>query len=459
MRSASFIAMFLGACSSGGASMPEHYAFEGRTGASSVAYDGQVFRNLLVGDLARYVDGLTERIDADGLTPARGAVTNDLGFYLSFDDAVGADLEHGLSLDPTPLQTTYRDVSSGKDLLGKLAGNDPVGQHADWSSEFAGWGTPGSTTPQALVDAWVDELDQLATDRGNGTLPTGPDGQPVDRVTLTADGRDLGQLLEKFLRGAVAFSQGTDDYLDDDEPGKGLLADHTEVVEGEAYTELEHQWDEGFGYFGAARSWPAHTLDQISDDRGVDGDGDGALDLLTEVSFGHAVNAAKRDRGAPASPDLVGRAWAGFAGGRALLDRTDGPLSDDELDELRAYRDEAVAAWEAVIAASVVHYINEVLVDTAAIGTDAYDFGDHAKHWSEAKGFALALQFNPRSPLDDATFQRLHVLLRDAPVLQDSPEAELASAMEDLREARALLGDAYEFDAINLGDADGQNGW
>jgi len=183
--------------------------------------------------------------------------------------------------------------------------------------------------------------------------------------------------------------------------------------------------------------------------------------VTAEVAWGHATAAAKRDLGsdAGAPTDLTGDAWRAFLKGRALIAGADGALTPAQLDALRASRDEVVRAWDAAIAASVVHYLNEVIVDTAAIGTDAYVFADHAKHWSEMKGFALALPFNPRSALTDDEQTALHELLRQAPVLADADPAGRAAYVADLLEARALLGSAYGFDPLNLGDDDGTNGW
>ena len=65
------------------------------------------------------------------------------------------------------------------------------------------------------------------------------------------------------------------------------------------------------------------------------------------------------------------------------------------MNELKAHRDAALSAWEKAIAATVVHYINDVIGDMEA---EDYSFYDHAKHWSEMKGFALSFQFNRRSP-------------------------------------------------------------
>lgn len=437
------------------------YAFAGRDGgADSVAYSGQIFRHLLIDEMKRYLGGLTQDLDEGDVIPAEGDIEDALDFYYRFDSSTSGSVELTVSTSPAAAQATWDGVSTDKDLTGKIAGNDSVTDHVDWSSEFQGW--DGASSPEALVEQWFALLDEAAVARANGTIPDDPEGDPVPAVFVTADGLDLQQLLEKFLRGAVAFSQGADDYLDDDVDGKGLLADHTTLVDGKPYTALEHQWDEGFGYFGAARDYPTWTLDEIADTGHRDSvEADGAIDLLTEACFGHSTNAAKRDRGSASSAptDFVGEAWEGFHQGRALIASVQGALSDDQLAALKAHRDQAVGAWEKAIASTVVHYINDTLQDMGDIGTDDYAFADHAKHWGELKGFALSLQFNPRSPLSKATFGELHDLIGDAPVLSDASASARDAYAADLRSARAMLGTAYGFDAANLGDDDGENGW
>ncbi|MEZ4316161.1 MAG: DUF4856 domain-containing protein [Myxococcota bacterium] len=439
----------------------DHYRFPSRGDASvdSVSYDGQVFRNLLIEDMKIHIGGLTSRLDG-GFFPAAGDVRGELEFYFEFDSATSGTLPIGF--DPgTAVQATYDDVSTEKDLVGKIAGNDAVGQHVDWSTGFVGWADPAVTTPESLVRHWFDTLDAQAVDWSIGTYPLDPSGAPVPAVYLTSDGRDLQQLLQKFLGGAVSFSQGADDYLDDDEPGKGLLSDHSVLEAGEPYTALEHAWDEGFGYFGAARAYPSFTDAVIASPGYADVDGDAVIDLHSEVCWGHSTNSAKRDLGAsPSAPtDLTADAWAGFWEGRALLASTSGALTPAELDTLRQHRNTALDAWEKAIGATIVHYVNDVLKDMGRFDTPDYVFADHAKHWSELKGFALALQFNPHSPVSDGDFATLHGLIGQAPVLPSADAPTRAAYAEDLRAARVLLGTAYGFDPANLGDADGQNGW
>jgi len=435
------------------------YSFESRfDDADSVSYGGQTFRQVLIGDMKTHLGGLTDRINT-GFFPAPGDVDAELDFYFSFDSTTSGTVPHLVSTDPAALQQTYDDLGSDKDLVGKIAGNDSTGQHRDWSTEFVGWNAAGVDTPESLVRHWFDEIDSAAVAWASGTIPLDPAGNPVPEVYVTADGLDLRQLLEKFLRGAVSFSQGTDDYMDDDIADKGLLSAHADAEDGKNYSALEHAWDEAFGYFGAARSYPDWTDDQIADDTYLDMNADSAIDLGKEMCFGHSLNAAKRDRGAVAATDFTADAWEGFYEGRALLAASDGELSTEDLAELQVWRDQAVLAWESAISSTVIHYINDVLQDMAAMDDGTYDFGTHAKHWSEMKGFALSFQFNPRSPMSQADLATLHDLLGDRPVLSDASPAAIDAHADDLRTARGLIGDAYGFDAANLGDADGLGGW
>jgi hypothetical protein len=286
-------------------------------------------------------------------------------------------------------------------------------------------------------------------------------------VYVTPRGHDLKQRIQKFLLMAVTFSQGTDDYLDDDVADKGLLSTNARE-DGKSFSTLGHAWDEAFGYFGAARDYLDYSDDEVaaadgrSDWQGMhDSDDDGAIDLRSKLNFGASVNCAKRDRGASAdaATDFSGDAMTAFLAGRTAILAAGDELTPEQLDGLRGHRDQAVQAWERAIAATVVHYINEVIVDTTAIGSADYLFTDHAKHWSEMKGFALGFQFNPRSPLDAATFAQLHQLMGDQPVLADAMQSERDAYLDDLRAARALLQQAYGFADANMGDSNGAGGW
>ncbi|MCO4761182.1 MAG: DUF4856 domain-containing protein [Myxococcales bacterium] len=441
---------------------PATYAFDSRFGdGAGVSYSGQTHRQVLMVELGTWIGGLTAEIDG-GKAMNKGDVEAGCDFYYAYDAAVGAEVVLAMTTTPGAKQTKFGQLSS-KNLKGKFAGNDPVGQHKDWKKDLVGW--PSQPAAEGLLRAWITELDDAAVQRSAGKAGKAPDGSDLKHVFVTEKGHDLQQLITKFLGVAVSFSQAADDYMDDSVEGKGLLADNTKPeAEGKGYTALEHAWDEAWGYFGAARDYADYTDHEIAGKSGRDGykhgyhdtDGDGKIDLLSEKNFGHSVNAAKRDRGAPT--DFTKAAFDAMVAGRHLITTAGGALSAAQLTELKSYRDAAVKAWESAIAATVVHYINEVLVDVHAMGTKDYDFYDAAKHWSELKGFALGFQFNPRSPLSAIDFAKLHKLIGAAPVLPPANAGTTAYAKK-LVEARALIAKAYGFETEWLGDDKGAGGW
>lgn len=420
------------------------YAFDSRfEDGSSVSYSGQIMRQALITEMKAYLDDLTDRIDGGDYTPASGEVESDLLFYFEFDSEVGGDLAL-MSVPDNSKQTTFNDISSGKNLIGKIAGNDSATDHRDWSAEFTGWAHPDVTSPESLVRHWISEIDAASVGRASGTIEG-------DAVYTTADGVNRQQLLQKFLTGAITFSQGADDYLDWSTEGKGLLADNTEAAEeGKAYSALEHAWDEGFGYFGANRTYGLMSATDIQAQGLQDADGNGMIDLTSEYVWGASLNAAKRDVGATIQTDMVGDAWLGFHGGRAIIADAAGALSADDMAALEEHALLAVGTWEMAVAATVIHYINNINGDLGAVGSDAYSFDDYAKHWGEAKGFALWFQFNPHSLMTHGDFTELHDLLgQTAPGYVPEGAGNQVTYINDLMAARDLICTTYAFEADN----------
>ena len=458
-----------GDASSSGGSTGTHYDFESRfqPGESSVSYSGQVARQVLISDLKDYIGGLTDRVDADSsLADAQGKIIASLDYYYRFDsDAYGAEALR-LTTDPAPLQETYADVSSGKNLISKLAGQDTATDHVDWSRSFSGWSDAtiaenggAIDSPAGLMEAFFETLEENAIARANGVSRLGPNGVMLP-IHVTVQGQDLQQLTQKFLLVAINFHQAADDYLDSDVDGKGLRSDNAEPdSEGAKYSSLEHGWDEAFGYFGAARNYADYSDDELAAEAGREGwsegyhdtNNDGRVDLNAEYNFGASTNAAKRDRGSAegSMTDFTAEAFDAFRAGRALITEANGALDATQMQRLEAHRDAVIITWEKALAATSIHYINDVLGDMEKFGSDDYDFLHHAKVWSELKGFALAFQFNPRSPLTDAQFAQLHQLIGDAPALPGADEATLNDYQQALLTARDLLRGAYGFSNEN----------
>jgi hypothetical protein len=444
------------------------------SGESSVAYSGQVARHVLLKELSNYIKG-------DFATDIANS-EDKIGLYydISSDDYenVWGSRELTLSAFEGAVQTTLTEISSShKNLKGKLAGNDEKGQYKDWNAENAldGWAglEAAQNTPTGLTEHLFTLLRENALEVQAGKAVT-THGVEVGKVYVTPEGVDLQQLIEKFLNGAVLFSQAADDYLDNDggKTTKGLLSDNLEFGD-KAYTALEHQWDEGFGYFGAARNYLSYSDDELAskvkDDESNgrlafngknDTNADGKFDCRAEYNWGNSTNAGQRDR--TGITDLSTQAFTAFYNGRKLLsDNAGTALTAEQMTELEGYATEARLAWEQAIVATSIHYINDVLdnddgdIDDIASGEYTQEqFYAFAKHWSEMKGFALNIQFNPVSPVvnvdrelntgsPSAQLVKLNELMGNAPVISGADAVQ--KYKDGLEEARNILRDAYDW--------------
>jgi hypothetical protein len=442
------------------------YKFESKliTGESSVGYTGQIARHALISELTSYIGaGLQADIDAN-LFADKQAVIDKLNSYFR---TTSNQYENNFSLNflSDTKQPFITDISSSaKNLVGKIAGNDATRMRKDWTDGTSFVGAGAGMTPETLVDAYFDQLADNAVD-ANIRLDEATNS-PITKVYVNTDGTDLKQLLQKFLLMSITYSQATDDYLDE-----GLAIDNVDPRgTGKADTALEHGFDEGFGYFGAARNYLEYTDKEIAgkvdaDDATTgridwngkhDTDGDGLFDLTSEVNLGSSANAAKRDIGSAsnANPtDFTKDAMEAFLAARKIInDNVGSVFTAEQTTALEAHRDIVVNAWEKAIAATVIHYINDLRSDLDKSGDD-YNYEDVAKHWSEMKGFALGLQFNPHSPITDAQFAEIHVHFGQKPVLLPFGSADrtaLTIYIADLEKARDILQEALGLDADNV---------
>ena len=451
--------------------------------SDSVSYTGQTARHLLISGMVDYMTAMTESgrtkaqyvTDLDFFMNGDGADTASTGFKLKGGAADGSDVDSA---------ATYGAVSSGKNLDGKIAGGNGEGSGETGKligNEFFGWsdGLSIGSLPINLVDLWIDQLATQASDGTSVVISTTGGNVTVTSVQYDQYGRNQRQLLQKFLLGAVTFSQGTNDYFQ--------AAFGTQIAEQEGsknYSAGEHNFDEAFGYYGAARDNNSYTDLEARAKSGRDGwkngyydtDANGLINPRSEFNFGNAQNCAKRDVGSDdnANPtDLSTEAMSAFLAGRQIISNAAnaGAMSAAEETALAGHVKSAALAWEKCIAATVVHYINDVTADMANYSAGSYadvgNFTNVAKHWSEMKGFALGLQFSPFSPFRDTAvtavslsdLKTLLTDLGDAPMLADGSQAGVAASDRDtaltayiakLSTARQTLQDAYGFNADNV---------
>jgi hypothetical protein len=446
----------------------------------SISYTGQTARQLLILGLVDSAEAVTE------VAGSETTVLSSLDVWVEGDNTLahGFTAKGGETIIPGP---TIGDISSGKNLDGKIAGGNGEGGGETTKligDEFFGWseGLDSTPLPIELVDYLNGRLAVEASDGTSVTVQTVGGAATIDISDSQVDekGRNLRQLVQKFLLGAVNFSQLSNDYL------KADFAEQLTQEDDKAYGGGEHNWDEAFGYYGAARDNNDYTDDEAAGKTPgtgfpasrdawkngyYDSNSDGSIDLRSEYNLALSQNCAKRDR-KDADADGVGEtnlskeAFDAFLLGRHVLSEATsvGTLSAGRAAVVEAQAVAASLAVEKCIAATVIHYINDVTDDIAEIANEQYadagNFKDYAKHWSEMKGFALGLQFSPDSPwrASDAKLTELKGILADmgdAPVLADGSQngvaatgtaAEALSAyVTTLDAARDLMGQTYGF--------------
>jgi hypothetical protein len=327
---------------------------------TSVSYGGQMARHALHNSLKKLI--------------GKGADASKMNAYFA-EKTAGRVIIDPASKDGFPIkQTQVDELSKGKNLAGKTYSG-------------AIFGFPGNMTGVEVLEFMLDQASNTATG--------------FDPLT----GYDYIQLVSKFAMGAVFYNQAVDNYLDE-KLAAGNKPNGKPYKDGAAYTGKEHVWDEAFGYFGA----PAHSLTLSAKDvyniakqkpealAKADYNGDGVVDLKTEMAFAHAYYAASFDKGG--KTNYLHTIVQAYVDGRQLITDAQGQdLSDAQRQQLKAYADVIKTNWEKVIAEAVFKYAGSVYKDIAKLeeavanNQDASKlFRTYGKHWGELKGFAMALE-------------------------------------------------------------------
>tara|TARA_Y100000739_G_scaffold156911_1_gene135541 strand:+ start:427 stop:1566 length:1140 start_codon:yes stop_codon:yes gene_type:complete len=188
---------------------PATYAFE-RDGTTTVSYGGQSSRLEMAGELSVWLNTPTK---------TKTELVN------MFDNGAGFG-NPGLA-------------ASGKKLGNKTASSSQA-----------------SSTVKPQFDALIDDVTSnvfpnVANDASDGTPGTYTDPDGGRTVIINGKGHEINQLFTKGLMGALVCDQIIWGYLTAGKLDAGTNKtdnDAGTVVEGKNYTQMEHYWDEGFGY-------------------------------------------------------------------------------------------------------------------------------------------------------------------------------------------------------------------
>ncbi len=199
--------------------------------------------------------------------------------------------------------------------------------------------------------ATASQADKKATKGQAGLIAR---ASPSKTILVDENGREFTQLIEKCLMGSLIFNQIFNVYLTESRIGNEV--ENTQLREGKNYTDMEHHWDESFGYFGVPVDFPTTTTDRFWGNYC-----DGRNELLnTNKTIMNAY--------------LIGRT--------AIVNKTY-DIKDEQKDIL-------YTSLELVAAATAIHYIN----DTRKALSNG-EQGEAFHVLSEAYAFVRSLQFSP----------------------------------------------------------------
>jgi len=225
---------------------------------------------------------------------------------------------------------------------------------------------------QTLFEAYMDNIataSQSSVSAVNGTAGVIVSNTDATKKYLVdANGVEWTQVIEKGLMGSLMYYQTTAVYLDASKTGNSV--DNSTVVAGQG-TNMEHGWDEAFGYFGVPLTFPTTTT-------GVRFWGKYCNDRNTILASNATIMNA-------------------FIKGRAAISNKDYTKRDEQVVVIRDN-------WEKVIAATIISYVNSTKLK---ITDDA--IRNH--NLSEIKGFIINLKCNPTKKITSSDITQLETLL------------------------------------------------
>ena len=272
-------------------------------------------------------------------------------------------------------------TESGLDLMFNGDGNGSAGfadESLNGTSKIIGSKTSsstlaGSATTKARFDAMITDfatnvVPNWNTDASAGTAGaiSTPDG--ASTYHLNAMGQEIDQLFFKGLIGAFTLDQIVNNYIHPNQLDSGSRIDDNDndVLSGDNnYTDMEHKWDEGFGYLYGLEGDNLSTA-------GSSPSGNGSL----LMKYFKKVN----DEGGY-EPGIGQVVYDAFIMGRTAIVNKNYELRDQQAAIIKVELSKVIGYY-------AIHYMNDYVAKLEA--------GNVAKahhSLSEAWGFLLSLQF------------------------------------------------------------------
>lgn len=347
---------------------PDVYEFT-RNGSSTVSFSGQTARIAMSEEL------ISSMMDFDGATEIQL-----LQMYRNQDASGG-------NADPFSDPQLNSETKSIK---------EKVAASQDYFSSNASTGVQIKNEFESWISAQVNEV----FPNENTLASPGQPGQIADGTSVryvNAEGLEYNQMVTKSLIGALMTDQMLNNYLSTSVMDAGTNRednDNEVLVEGTNYTNMEHKWDEAYGYLFGAASNRANPLTEL-----------GSADSFLDKYLGRAEN----------DDDFAGIAeeiFNAFKKGRAAIVAGAYDVRDEQAEIIRMRISE-------IIGIRSVFYLESA---KTIMENNSPDYGAIFHDLSEAYGFIYSLQFTRIPGMDEPYFTGSEVQSFINRMLGDGPD-------------------------------------
>ena len=303
---------------------PDTYMFE-RGGESTVSYGGQTCRLQMAKDIY------------DAMNNVNAATVSE--FLTMFNDGAGFDY----------------DYTCGKNVGGKTAASPTASSTVKTQFENMFNVLVDEVYPNWTSSASMGVAGQITTSSGS---------------TYQVDGKglEIDQAFIKGLIGAMAADQMTNNYLTANKLDGDGTTNNTDGLGAGEYTDMEHYWDEGYGYL-----YGYNNEHVGGSDNNANGPAEGTGVLLNKYL-------KKLNEGShPGIADVI---YDAFKLGRAAIVAGDYIIRDEQAGIIKEHIDK-------IIAQKAIDYLSSgaTTIESGADREDTF----HGL--SEGYGFVLSLQF------------------------------------------------------------------
>ncbi len=370
---------------------PETYSFE-RDNASTVSFSGQTTRIKMGEELSSSMK------DFDNATTA------------SLLEAYRNETANGGDADP------FSDASlnaSTKSVKSKVAA----------SADFFSANTVDASEIKADFETWINaQVDEVFPSE-NQAAAEGAPGQIADGSSVryvNAQGLEYDQMLTKGLIGALMADQMLNNYLSTtvlDEGSNREDNDNGVTVDGENYTNMEHKWDEAYGYLYG-------TSPDAADPNATIGQDDAFLNKYVG-----------RVEGDDDFAGIADEIYEAFKLGRAAIVAGDYEVRDEQANLIRERVSE-------IIAIRAVYYLQQ---GKFGLEQQPIAYGTVFHSLSEGYGFIYSLQFTRMPNSDSPYFTKAQVDGFIDQLLGDGDNGLWDVTPATLEEISQSIADAFDF--------------